>query len=186
MRHALAACSAPHMSSGHARSPVAPVLVMFKRPRGLVASGGVQIMLVVGCKPDFQRPDEGQGTGPLLPPEAFFFERPHDALGIRVTLRSVIAGEGVLNPQGAAGLHEGQRGWLAAVVSHQGHALVPSSRWKLAVDSHVQCRQPMPGGTGHTSVIPDDLVRVPIQHQHDLHPTDAFHPDLGHIEAPPS
>jgi hypothetical protein len=142
-------------------------------------------MLVVVCHPDFQRPDEGQASGPLLPPEACFCERPPDSLGMRIPCRMVIAGEGWLNPPGAAGLHDGQRGWLAAVVTHPGHALGPSSRGELAADRHVQSCQPMPGGTGHPSVIPDDLFRAPIQHQHEIHLPKAFHHDLGHLEAPP-
>jgi hypothetical protein len=142
-------------------------------------------MRVVVCNPDVQRTDNGQRMDPLLQPEAFFCECPHDSLGIRVAFGIVIAGEGLQNPQGAAGLREGQRGWLAAVVTHQGQALVSSSLGKPAAYRHVQRCQAMPSGPRHTSVIPADLFRVPIQHQHDRDPTEAVYPDLGHIVAPP-
>ena len=94
-------------------------------------------MLVVVCHPDFQRPDEGQASGPLLPPEVCFCERPPDSLGIRIPCRMVIAGEGWLNPPGAAGLHDGQRGWLAAWsrIQDMPWARAPVGNWRLTAMS---------------------------------------------------
>ena len=142
-------------------------------------------MRVVVGHPAFQRPAEGQGPGPLRPPEAGFVARPQDSLGLRVPGGMVIAGAGVLTPQGAAGLQEGQRRGLAAVVTPPGQALVPSSLGNLAADRQDQSCPPMPGGIGHPSVILDDRVRVPIHYQHDITPPEAVHHDLGHLAAPP-
>jgi hypothetical protein len=75
-------------------------------------------MRVVVCDSNFQCPDEFKGTGPLLQPQAFFFERTHHPLGSALPLGVVVvAGEGLLNSQGTASLHESLRGQLAAVVT---------------------------------------------------------------------
>ena len=43
-------------------------------------------MLIVGCNPNRRRLDEFKGTGPVLQPQAFFLERTHYPLGIRIAL----------------------------------------------------------------------------------------------------
>jgi hypothetical protein len=50
---------------------MAEVIIAFKPARILVPEGGGQVLLVIVSNPAFQRPDEGQGPGPLLQPEAF-------------------------------------------------------------------------------------------------------------------
>src|SRR5687768_3819365 len=109
-------CNAPHLSSGEERRTGAVVVVAFKLPGRFVAQGGVEVLLVVRGDPGFQGTDYGKGTGPFLEPEAFFFECAHPALGVSITLGIVVAGKGLLNPQGVTGLHKGERGGLTAVV----------------------------------------------------------------------
>jgi len=143
-------------------------------------------MCVVICNPNFQRPDEFKGTGPLLEPEAFFFKRAHLTLGISTPLRVVIAGQGLMDFSRMARPHKGERCWLTPMVTHQGQALVPRARRKLVVHGHIQGRQPVPGGARPTSVIADNLLRIPIQHHLDRDPPKGLHQELGHVDTPPS
>jgi hypothetical protein len=142
-------------------------------------------MLIIVGDPAVKSPDQGEGAGPLLQPEACLFDRTPHPLGIGITLGVVIAGKGLLDPQDTASFHEGPRGWLTPMVTHQGHVLAPSARRKLALHRHVQSRQPMPSGAGCTSVVPHDLLGIPIEPEHDIYPAETLHQHLGHVDAPP-
>jgi hypothetical protein len=74
-----------------------------------------------------------------------------------MTLRVVIAGTRLMNPQRVAGLHTGERGRLAPVVTHQGHALASDAIGALVIDGHIQGRQPTPGGARPACVVAHDL-----------------------------
>jgi hypothetical protein len=82
-------------------------------------------MLIVIVDPSGESTDEGKRARPLLEPEALLFQGPDDALRIRVALGVVITREGLMDLQGAAHLHEGERGGLTAVIAHQREALAP-------------------------------------------------------------
>jgi hypothetical protein len=76
-------------------------------------------MLVVLVDPLLECTGYGEGTRPCLSPEALLFQRAPHALGVRMAFRVVLARKGLLDPQGSAGPHEGRRGWLTAIVTHQ-------------------------------------------------------------------
>lgn len=164
---------------------MAVTVFSFKLPGRLVAQGGVQVVLIVRWDPGVQGTDQGKGTGPFLEPEAFFFERAHQALGVGIALGIVVAGKGLLDPQGATGIHEGARRRLTAVVTHEGQSLLPGPIGKLSVDRHVQRGQPILGFAWHAGIVADDLLGIPIEHDDDIDPAEAAHQDLGHINAPP-
>jgi hypothetical protein len=142
-------------------------------------------MLVVPPDPAFQPADQPEGTAPFLQPEALLFEGAHEALGISVALRVIVAGKHLMAPQGAAGRHEGDRGQLTAVIAHEGQALIPDAVGELAVDCHVQRCQPLFGSAPHACTVAHDRLGVPIEHHADIDPAKARHQDLRHVNAPP-
>jgi hypothetical protein len=142
-------------------------------------------MRIIVGDPAAKSTDQGEGAGPLLQPEAFLVARTHHPLGIGMTLGVVVAGQGLLAPQETASFHEGPRGRLPPMVTHQGHVLAPSAMRKLALHRHVQSRQPLPSGAGCTSVVPHDLLGIPLEHKHARSPAETLHQHLGHVDAPP-
>ena len=97
----------------------------------------------------------------------------------------VIAGEGVLNLQGAAGPQAAHRGGLPPVVAPQAHAVAAPPSRTLPVDGQVQRGQPRLGRAGAAGIVAHALVRLPGQHQHEGHPTTALAQHLGPLTAPP-
>lgn len=142
-------------------------------------------MVIVVGNPTFECSDQVIGAGPFLQPEALFFEGAHHPLGVRIALGVIVAGKRLLNPQGRACLHERHRSGLTAVVTHQKHTLAPSPVGELAVHRHIQGGQPLPGRTGHASIVAHNLFSVPIQDQDNINPAKALHHDLRHVDPPP-
>jgi hypothetical protein len=68
------ACNAPHLSSGHERSAVDMLVLVFKLPRGLIPQDRVEIRVMVVGDPGFELSDQGQWTGPFLQPETFLLQ----------------------------------------------------------------------------------------------------------------
>jgi hypothetical protein len=110
---------APPSSSRDARRPVAGRIGPFKRPWCLGPQGGVEVRRVVGGNPALERRDQREGPGPFLRLQALLFQGAHDPRGVRVALRGVVTGTRLMDRQCRAGLHEGARGRLTAVVTHQ-------------------------------------------------------------------
>mgnify|MGYP003288449966 CR=1 FL=1 len=142
-------------------------------------------MLVVIRDPVCTRVHQLHGTGPVLQPEAFLFEGPHKALRIGVAFRVVIAGKGLVYAQGTAGLHKGARRWLTAVIPHEGQTLISRPIGELPVDGPAQRLQPLLGRTPDAGLVAHDRFGIPLEHHHDINPTDPLHQDFGHVDAPP-
>jgi len=145
----------------------------------------MQIADVKLLEPCGERITHREGTGPLAQPEALLFQRPNRPLSIRVALRVVVAGEGLLNPQGPTGGQEAHRGGLAPVVAHQVQWVAFDPVGELAIDRHVQGGQPVRGRGLQPDVVADELLRVPVQHHYDVDPAERVHQDLRHVDAPP-
>jgi hypothetical protein len=85
-------------------------------------------MLVKVCNPAGAGADPSKRLGPCRPPKAFFCARVPQVLCVSVAFGVVSVGKRLWHPQGHARLPERQRGRLAAIVTHPGHALVPGLR----------------------------------------------------------
>jgi hypothetical protein len=115
-------------------------------------------MLVVVVDPRLECTGSGEGTRPLLQPEAFLFQRAHHALGVGMALGVVIARKGLLDSQGPTGPHEGPRGGLTAVVTHQRKPLVLGAFRELVLHGHIQGREPMLRCAPDPSIVADDRL----------------------------
>lgn len=60
---------------------------------------------------------------PLLKPNHFFFQGPHQPFHIGIPLRILITGKGLPNPQRRTGLRKGFAGRLTAIVTHPTESL---------------------------------------------------------------
>src|SRR6266511_2236142 len=141
-------------------------------------------MFVVASDPDRECPKQLRGTRPFPEPQALFFERTNEALGIGVSFGVIVAGKGLVDPQGAAGLHEGERRGLAAVITPQRPCLISSGVRELAVNRLVQRFQPRLGGALDAGIVAHDHLRGAIAHHPDRDPAEALHQHRGHLEAP--
>ena len=140
---------------------------------------------VVPLNPCGERLFQLQRTGPLAEPEQLFLEGPHEPFRIRVPLRVVVTGEGLGDTQGRRGLHEGERGGLTAIVTHEMEPVVTAPVRELALHRHVQCGQPVRRFGLQSCIVADNFLGVPVQHQDEVHPARGFDHHLGHINAPP-
>jgi hypothetical protein len=131
-------------------------------------------MLIVIADPHFECTDYSEGTGPFLQPEAFLFQRAHHPLGVRIGLGIIIACKGLLDPKGSTGSHEARRGRLTAVGTHQRQPLAPGAPRELAIDGHIQGREPMLRRAAYAGIVPDDCLGVPVEHNHDVDPVKAL------------
>jgi hypothetical protein len=127
-------------------------------------------MLVVARDPVLQFLDPLGGTALFLEPQAFLVQGAHDPCCVRVACRIVIAGKGLLDPQGPTGPYERRRGRLTPVITHQGKALVSGSSRKLVSNGPVQGRKPMRCCASQTGIVTDDRFGVPIERHHDRDP----------------
>ncbi len=101
------------------------------------------ILRVVPLDPGSERLFQLQRAGPIADPDQLFLERSYEPFRIRVALRVVIAGEGLRDTQRCTGLHEGDRGWLTAVITHEVKSVVPASVGELALHRLIQRDQPV-------------------------------------------
>jgi hypothetical protein len=90
-----------------------------------------------------------------------------------------------MDSQVPAGMHGGRGSRLAPIVTHQGHPLFLRPLRELAVDRHVQRREPLASGTLAAGMEADDRLGGPIESHHDRDPAEALDQHLGHIEGPP-
>jgi hypothetical protein len=142
-------------------------------------------MRVVASDPALEGMSYGDRTGPLVPPEAFLFQRTHHALGIGVALRVVIAGTRLLDPQETASLPKGGGRRWASVITHERQPLAASTLGELAVDGHIDGLEPILGGAPQPRIVTHDRLGRPIEDHHEVDPAHAFHHDFGHLDAPP-
>jgi hypothetical protein len=118
-------------------------------------------------------------------PEAFLFQCAHHAFRSRIALGVVVAGERLVNSQGATGSHERYRGGMTAILTHQAPPSPSGTLRELAIDRHVQSHQPLLGRASQVNFIPHDLLGVPIDHHDDVNSAKALDQDLRHVDAPP-
>ena len=145
----------------------------------------MQIPCVVPCDPSDERLFQFQRTGPFAEPDEFFFERPHKMFCIGVALVVVVSGECLRDAQIGTGLQKGDRGRLKAIVTHQMKAVVTARERELALHGRVQRGQPLRRLRLEADVVANDLYRVPVHHDYDIHPAEGLDHDLGHVNAPP-
>src|ERR671918_1286633 len=153
--------------------------------RGSVTERRMEVAGVVGGEPAVEGFEESGRTGPLVQPHQLLFQGPQEALGVGVALGIAVAGEGLADAQGGAGAHEGERGWLTAVIGHQVHALALDAIWELLVHGAVQSHQPVPGARLQAGIVADHLLAVPVEHDYQVDPAEALDHDLGHVDSPP-
>lgn len=150
-----------------------------------IAHGRVQIMRVIIRHPPREGPAQLEGAGPFLQPQALLFEGTEDPLRVSIALWVVIAGEGLPNPQRAAGLQKGRRRRLAAVVTPQRQLLPPRPMRQVPLARPISSCQPWLRRARRARLVADALVRLPLQPDHEVNPAEAFHPHLGQVKAPP-
>jgi hypothetical protein len=73
---------------------------------------------------------------------------------------------------------------LTPVVTHQGHTLASGAIRELAINGHIQSREPMLRRARPTSVIAHDLFGLPVQHQDDVDPAEALPPKPWSCRSP--
>ncbi len=142
-------------------------------------------MVIVGIDPNPECSHQLERAGPFLQPQAFLFQGAHDSLSIGIALWIIVAGKRLMNPQRAAGRHECLSGRLTPVVTHQGYVLASGAIRELAINGHIQSREPMLRRTRTTGIITHDLFGIPVQHQDDVDPAEALYQNLGHVDPPP-
>jgi hypothetical protein len=114
-------------------------------------------MVIIGIDPRRECSHQLERAGPFLQPQAFLFQGAHNSLSIGIALRIVVAGKRLMEPQRAAGRHECLSGRLTPVVTHQGHVLASGTIRELAMNGHIQSREPMRRRARTTGVITHDL-----------------------------
>jgi hypothetical protein len=65
------------------------------------------------------------------------------------------------------------------------HALALDPMRELVVHGAVEGDQPVPGAGLQAGIVADHLLAVPVEHDHEVDPAEAFDHDLGHVDAPP-
>jgi hypothetical protein len=135
--------------------------------------------------PASQPADQRDRTAPCLAPEARLVARAPPALGLCTALGGGVAGQGLTDRQGAAGLHAGARGRLPALVAPEGQALLPDAGGALAVDRQGQGCQPRLGGAPEARRVAHPRLGRPSAYHHEITPANARHQDVRQVRAPP-
>ncbi len=103
----------------------------------------MQVLGVLPLDPRTERELQFDRACPLVEPEEFLLEGPHESFRIRVPLRIVVSGEGLHDAEGRRGCHEGDGGRLTAVITHEVKPLVSAASGEPPLHCPIQCGEPV-------------------------------------------
>lgn len=141
--------------------------------------------IIFVLNPGSQFFEKHKRASPFAEPDELFFHGAVNTFRVGVALGIVVAGEGLMNPQLGANLHELLGGGLTAVVAHEVKVLPSGTVGELAVDGHIQGLEPMLCFRTDVGVVADDLLGIPVEDNNDVDPSEVLDEDLGHVDAPP-
>jgi len=121
----------------------------------------------------------------LVRPDNLFFKRFHEALGVGISFRIVVAGCHVNDTQRCQFFLIPLARRLRTVVGHQMDLIRTASQGTSILDSLTKRRQPKVGRRPQANAVTYRALGIPIEYHDQIHPAHLFDIELGHVGSPP-